>query len=306
MDINLIVKALIDACYSTDSESQKRVNETFAACELQPNYIPLLIYCVKNEEGQLCQRVRLLSAIMLKNFVSKRLADKSQADGLMDSTELICQFLSSHIEVVDPKVAMQLDLLAANLAKFLFPSRWPDLMVHLTTALGSGDNLILQVHAANRVLEVLTTLSSRVNCSRFRPILEELCFGLFKVTCTTFVKAIMNVNEIIRSKVAALDGYSNDGQPLSTPRSIPEELTFHLAITTSLILKIILEISAVVIANKSSCLQCFWKTYVTGLNMLVMFARKMRLGYHEIFNGKHTLTVVPILKHYLTLLFLLE
>jgi hypothetical protein len=149
--------------------------------------------------------------------------------------------------------------------------------------------------------EVLIQLSSKSTLACFSKMFQELCLQLFQGIAKNWAIKMKSLHNYLLTYIKSLPVMtsstvmvSSDDVDISTImfplREESQEVTLYYMMIMSKILKIILEGGYIEINKRfATCFPCLWKTYMTSIQLISTFIRRIRPFYKQLLSKQQQL-----------------
>ncbi|CAM6098378.1 unnamed protein product [Calypogeia fissa] len=171
------VFSLLQNALNQDQSIQKPAEATLAACENRPGFCSCLLGIIASRDLEKQSDARWLASVYFKNSINRYWRIRRDSPGISDAEKpYLRRTLLELIREEDNKVAVQLALLIAKIARFDYPREWPELFPALLQKLQSPDVLLTQrvYLVLNQTLKELSTKRLAADQRNFAEITSQL------------------------------------------------------------------------------------------------------------------------------------
>ncbi|BBN14841.1 importin-11 [Marchantia polymorpha subsp. ruderalis] len=171
------VFSLLQNALSQDQSIQKPAEATLASCENRPGFCSCLLEIIASRDLEKQSDPRWLASVYFKNSINRYWRIRRDTPGIGDAEKpYLRSKLLDLIREEDNKVAVQLALLIAKIARFDYPRDWPELFPMLLQKLQSPDVLLTQrvYLVLNQTLKELSTKRLAADQRNFAEITSQL------------------------------------------------------------------------------------------------------------------------------------
>ncbi|KAL2621919.1 hypothetical protein R1flu_002124 [Riccia fluitans] len=171
------VYSLLQNALSQDQSIQKPAEATLASCENRPGFCSCLLEIIASRDLEKQSDPRWLASVYFKNSINRYWRIRRETPGIGDAEKpYLRSKLLDIIREEDNKVAVQLALLIAKIARFDYPRDWPELFPILLQKLQSPDVLLTQrvYLVLNQTLKELSTKRLAADQRNFAEITSQL------------------------------------------------------------------------------------------------------------------------------------
>ncbi|KIY92928.1 Importin-11, partial [Monoraphidium neglectum] len=139
---NQVLQLLLRAL-SHDQAMQKQAEQALHSLESQPGYVSCLAAIVANGEAN--HSARWMASVQLKNTVSKQWRPRYDSRGVsQEEKAYMRQHILDLISQDDSKIAVQVALVVAKIARSDYPREWPTLVSDLLGRVHGGSTLTVR------------------------------------------------------------------------------------------------------------------------------------------------------------------
>ncbi|GBF94095.1 hypothetical protein Rsub_07082 [Raphidocelis subcapitata] len=169
------VLQLLLAALSHDQALQKQAEQSLQALEPHPGYISCLAAIVANAEAN--HSARWMASVQLKNAVSKQWRPRYDSRGISpEERAYMRQHVLDLISQDDSKIAVQVALVVAKIARSDYPREWPGLVSDLLGRAHGGSTLTVRrvYFVLHHVLKELSSKRLAADQRNFAEITKQL------------------------------------------------------------------------------------------------------------------------------------